>query len=116
MTMLMAKDKNDRLSKETPIFHVIKMLADIPKDLVDIFTPDGEDELVQLEVNIVKWLNKVLVREKVMKLQKHFDLPLRPNQSLRVVTIYSKISELKRRKRKFRNDGDSSSDKGSSAI
>lgn len=114
MTMLMAKDKNDRLSKETPpALHVVKMLANIPKDLVNLFTPDGEKSLAQFEVNIIKWLDRVSEREKVMRLQKHFDLPLRPNQSLRIATIYSKISELKRRQ-KFRNDD--SSDKGNSAA
>lgn len=104
-TMLMAKDKNDKLSKGTAAaFHVVKMLEDIPKDLKDLFLPVTEDDLAQLEMNIVKWLARVQERQKVMQLQKHYGLPLRPNQTLRDVTIRLKILELKR-KRKPKDSG-----------
>ncbi|KKL88914.1 hypothetical protein LCGC14_1919900, partial [marine sediment metagenome] len=100
----MAKDKNNKLLKMVATFHAVKMLEGIPKDLVDLFVPDGEDELLQLEINIIRWLARAQEREKTMKLQKHYGLPLRPNQSSRDVTIRLKILELKR-KRKFKDEG-----------
>lgn len=113
VTILMAKDKDGKYEAAT--FHAVKMLEGIPKDLVDLFTPDDEDGLVQLEINIVRWLVRVQERAKVMQLQKHYDLPLRPNQSLRDVTIRLKILELKK---KFSDNGGdySSLDKGSSGV
>ena len=105
VNMVMAKDKNNKYGAAA--LYVVKMLEGIPKDLVDLFTPDDEDGLVQLELNIVKWLARAQERVKVMQLQKHHGLPLRPNQSLRDVTIRLKILELKERKTKFSgNDGD----------
>lgn len=115
VTILMAKDKDDEYGAAA--FHVVKMLEGIPKDLVDLFTPDNEDGLIQLEINIVKWLAKVQERTKVMQLQKYYSLPLRPNQSLRDVTIRLKILELKKNQKFGGNDGDYlSSDKGSSGV
>lgn len=113
--ILMAKDKNDKLSdklsKEITALHVVKMLDGIPEDIADLFTPETEDELKQLELNIIQWLSRIQERQKVMQLQKRHGLPLRPNQSLRDVTIRLRILELKR-KRKPKDDGfDSSSDK-----
>ena len=114
--MIMAKDKNDELLKRMAKLHVVKMLEGIPKDLVDLFIPNNEDELIQLEINIVRWLARVQEREKTMKLQKHYDLPLRPNQSSRDVAIRLKILELKR-KRKFKDKGgEFSPDKDDNAI
>jgi hypothetical protein len=111
--------KNKDSGYGTVTFHVVKMLEGIPKDLVDLFTPNDEDGLVQLEINIVRWLARVQERAKVMQLQKHYDLPLRPNQSLRDVTIRLKILELKKNQ-KFKgndNDGDYlSSGRGSSGV
>lgn len=117
VTMLMAKDKdNKQVYKGSAAFHVVKMLEGIPKDLIDLFAPSNEDELAQLEINIVRWLARSQERAKVMQLQKRFDLPLRPNQSLRDVTIRLKILDLKR-KRKFNGDGDyPPSDKGTSGV
>jgi len=112
----MTKDKDNKY--KTSVFYVVKMLEDIPKDLVDLFTPDDEDGLVQLELNIIKWLARVQERTKVMQLQKHHSLLLRPNQSLRDVTIRLKILELKKRKTKF-SDNDRNHpplDEGSSDV
>lgn len=113
--ILMAKNKDDKYG--TAAFHVVKMLKGIPKDLVDLFTPNDDDGLVQLEMNIVKWLARVQERTKVIQLQKHYGLPLRPNQSLRDVTIRLKILELKQKKKFSDNGGDYPSlDKGSSGV
>lgn len=99
VTMLMAKDKNDKLSKGTvAAFHVVKMLEGIPEDLKDLFTPTTEEELAQLEINIVKWRARVQERQKVMQLQGRYGLPLRPNQTLRDVAIRLKILELKKKR------------------
>lgn len=94
----MAENKKDKLFKDKVAYHIVRMLEGIPEDLVDIFTPEGEDELAQFEINILKWLARVQERQKIMQLQKRHDLPLRPNQSLRDVTIYIKILELKKRR------------------
>ena len=106
VTMLMVKDKDNKLSERMASFHVIKMFEGIPKDLVDLFVPDGEDALTQLEINVVRWLARVQEREKIIKLQKCYGLSLRPNQSLRDVTIRLKILELIKRKQKFDADAD----------
>lgn len=118
VAMLMAKDKDDKLEyKGMAVFHVVRMLGGIPKDLVDLFTPNSKDELIQLEMNIVKWLARAQERAKVMQLQKFHGLLLRPNQSLRDVTICLKILELKK-KRKFKDNSGlyppSDNDKGNS--
>ena len=102
-TTLMAKDKYDSESA----LHVVQMLEGIPKDLLDIFTPSNEDELIQLEINIVKWLARLSDRTKVMQLQRRFGLPVMPNQSLRDVTIRINILELKKRRKN--DDGYSAS-------
>ncbi len=115
MTMLMAKDKNDKLFKGMGTFHAVKMLEGMPEDLVDLFMPNDEDELAQLEMNIVKWLARIKERAKVIQLQKHYGLPLRPNQSLRDVSIRLKILELKKN-RKFKNGDGFQPGKGNSGL
>ena len=100
----MSKDKDDKL--ETVAFHVVKMLEGIPKDLVDLFTPNSEETLAQLEINIIIWLARSKVRENIMQLQKQHDLPLRPNQSLRDVAIRIKISEAKKKQQFKDNNSD----------
>jgi len=110
--MRMAKeDTNDGKSAKFDMskaaLRVVKMLDGIPKDLVDLFTPNTDDELDQLEINVVRWWPRSQEREKVMRLQKRYDLPLKPNQSLRDVTIRIRILDLKKN-RKFKdkdNDG-----------
>ena len=111
----MTKDKFDHTKMAA--FHVVKMLKGIPEDLIDLFTPNNNDELTQLEINIVKWLTKVQDRAKVMTLQKRYGLPLRPNQSLRDVRIRLRILELKKNQ-KFKDNGEGYSplDKGSDGV
>jgi hypothetical protein len=101
----MAKDKNVKLFEGVGAFHVVKMLEGMPEDLVDLFMPNDEDALAQLEMNIIKWSTRIKERAKVMQLQKHYSLPLRPNQSMRDVSIRLKILELKKN-RKFKNGDD----------
>ena len=122
VAMLMSKDKDDKLKYGGTVataFYVVRMLEGIPKDLIDLFTPNDADELAQLEINIVKWQARVQERVKVIRLQKYHKLPLRPNQSLRDVTIRLKILELKKRRKFNNNDSYDSyppSDKGNSDL
>lgn len=98
-------DKNNKKGEDkhkAAVFYITKMLNGLPEDLVDMFTPQTADELHQLEVNIEKWLIESYEREKIMRLQQKYNLPLRPNQSLRDLMIRIKIVELK----KARQDGD----------
>ncbi len=100
--MLMPKNKDDKSRyKGRAAFYIVKMLEDIPEDLVSLFAPNDEDELIQLETNIIGWLAKSKERAKVVQLQKYHGLPFRPNQSLRDVKICVKIVELAK---KFRNN------------
>lgn len=78
-------------------FYVIRMLENIPKDLLYIFSPGNDDELLQFEINIIRWLKKSQDRVKIMRLQKQHNLPLRPNQSLRDVLIRINILTLNKR-------------------
>jgi hypothetical protein len=99
--MLMTKNKDDNKHEKMAAFHILKMFEGLPEELITIFVPDDKDALAQLEINIIQWLIKVKERERIMKLQKQYGLPLRPNQSLRDVTIRLKILELKKKKQKF---------------
>ncbi len=102
------KDKVDKFKHKGMVaFHVAKMLGDIPKDLLDLFTPNNVEGLIQLEINIVRWMSRSPERTKVMRLQKQNNLPLRPNQSLREVSICLKILQLKKIMRMFSNNNDS---------
>lgn len=107
--MVVDKQCNDKIPP-AEVFHVIKALEGIPEDLLDLFVPESKKELDQFEINIVRWLARVNEREKVIKFQKHYGLPLHPNQSLREVAIRIKILELKKKLKKYRSD-DSTSDK-----
>jgi len=105
---MLVNKRNDKIPL-AEAFHVIKALEGIPEDLLDLFVPKSEEGLDQFEINIVRWLSRVNEREKVIKFQKYYGLPLHPNQSLREVAIRIKILELKKLK-KYRSN-DSTSDK-----
>ena len=107
----MTDKKNKHLSKNMVAYHIIKMAEGIPDDLLDIFIPHDADGLVQLELNIVRWLARSADREKVIRLQRRENLPLRPNQSLRDVSIRLKILELKKKRNKFDKGNDFFPDK-----
>lgn len=80
-------------------YNVVKFLAWLPKSIKDIFTPKTEDELLTLEMNITRFISREREREKVITLQREFNLPLRPNQSLREVLIRIKILILQKKLR-----------------
>ena len=74
---------------------VQKMVEDIPEDLRDLFIPKTEDELLQLECQLVRLGKKEDIRTQVMRLQKKFNLPLRPNMSLKDVGVRIRIELLR---------------------
>ena len=91
--------------------YVQKMLQDIPKDLQSIFAPVTENGLVALEASLIKFGKAQKEREQVTALQKSFNLPFRPNMSLRETIIRVKIECLRRYRREkygnpFYNDSD----------
>jgi hypothetical protein len=91
---------SEKFSYERAVY-VLKMLEGIPKDIQDIFTPQTEDELLELESNMINFKSREKDREKVMQLQKQHGLPLRPNQILRTLMIRIRIQQLRK---KFKND------------
>ena len=84
------------LLKKAP--HVSKTLQDIPKDLRDIFTPETEEDIFVFEMNIIQFVKREKNREKVMLIQRQFDLPIRPNQDLEKLSILVRIFLLKQEK------------------
>jgi len=74
---------------------VQKMVKAIPEDLRDLFIPKTEDELIQLEYQLVRLGKKEDIRTQVMRLQRKFGLPLRPNMSLKDVGVRIRIELLR---------------------
>jgi hypothetical protein len=96
-------DDMKRALKSYP--NVLAMFDGIPKTLWDVFLPDTVDGLAQLEANVLAHNARAMDREKVISVQKLCGFPLRPNASLREVSVKARIQGLKRdrlRKRRFR--------------
>lgn len=84
--------------------YVLKMLEGVPDDIKDIFTPQTEDELLELELNTINFKSREKDREKVMQLQKQCGLPLHPNQTLRALMVRIRIQQLRKIKNDFSNN------------
>jgi len=100
--VVMKNQKNINKSEKRKLdfdvsFCVVKFLEKLPRSIRDLFTPKTEDELFELESRIIKFAVRQRERDKVMDLQKEFNLPLRPNQSLKEVLIKIKILSLKKK-------------------
>jgi len=78
-------------------YNVVRFLAGLPKDIKNIFTPKNENDLLILEMNLIKFSSREKEREKVINIQRDFGLPLRPNQSLREVLISIRVLTLKKK-------------------
>ncbi len=89
-------DKKVKFTHERTAY-VLRMLEGIPEDIKDIFIPHTEEELLELELNTSNFRAHERDREKVMQLQKQYNLPLRPNQTLRGVMIRIRIQQLHKR-------------------
>ena len=115
ISVLMMNTKDDNNCKcedksiEIPTFYVMNMIKDLPTDLLGIFVPLDKEGLIQLEMNIVRWVSREKEREKVVQLQRMHGLPFRPNQSLRDVIIRLKILDLKLRNEQYQDDADAPS-------
>lgn len=73
-------------------------LRDIPKDLLDLFIPKNNIEARALENAYNALQRREIVRYTVMDLQKKFNLPFNPNESLAHVKtrvmIKQKLNEM----------------------
>lgn len=99
-----SKKSTEKFTYERAVY-VLKMLEGIPEDIKKIFIPDGEDELLELELNTTNFRAREKEREKVMQLQKQYNLPLRPNQMLREVMIRIRIMQLRKSKDGYKDNG-----------
>jgi len=72
-------------------------LADIPKELWYIFLPVTEKESEQCGINIYMFDLRKKERDEVMSIQRKYNLPLRPNETMRQTLIKLNIKKLKRK-------------------
>lgn len=77
---------------------VLNALKDIPDDLKYIFTPVSIEDLVQFEENVLNFAKRIKERDEVMRIQRKYNLRIRPNMSMRRAVIFIKLAELKNRK------------------
>jgi hypothetical protein len=95
--------KNDEESFEKLTYeravHVLKMFDGLPEDIKEIFTPKTEDELIEFEFNVVNFRIREREREKVIQLQKQYNLPFHPNQTLRDVTVRIYIQQFREKQK-----------------
>lgn len=85
-------------SKKSAASSVLNALKGIPDDLKDIFVPKSSEELIQFEENVLKFAKRSKERDEVMRVQKKYGLPLRPNMSMRRTMTFIRLEELKKRK------------------
>ena len=75
------------------------LLKDVPEDLHDILGVDNVDDLYSLEKAYANLQKTEFIRNKVMHIQRKFELPLHPNLSIsRVSTLLRLKREINRRK------------------
>ncbi|KKL73914.1 hypothetical protein LCGC14_2070170 [marine sediment metagenome] len=87
--------------------YVLNEIKHIPMQLWNILCPRTFKGFTLYLKNIKKWREGLNNRIKIRNMQKKYNLPLRPNQSMRDVIISIRVVEL-RRKRKG-NDGNTRS-------
>lgn len=83
---------------EKALFHydnIQMMLEGVPEELWDIFLPEEEDDLPDMEFNIINFRRRANERDQVMALQELCDLPLRPNMSLREARQKARLQGLR---------------------
>ena len=86
------------LVKKSAAASVLNALKGIPEDLKYIFVPQGPEELLQFETNVLKFVKRAKDREEAMRIQKKYGLSLRPNMSVRYLMIFIRIAELRKRR------------------
>lgn len=83
--------------------NVVNFFKDIPRDLWDLFQPNGQKEFKLFETNLA-YMNYVeKKRNKVMELQRQYELKLRPNESYNRTMTLVRLKVWKA-KRKGSND------------
>lgn len=104
-----------------PYYNIRMMLDGIPRDIWRLLLPEREEKLALLESNILFFRRRAKEREQVMNIQKLCGFALRPNESLREVSIRARLAGLKKEQlRKRYNDrrrhGDDSDSDGETGI
>ena len=87
---------------------LVKFLSSLPEELWDDFCPRGKEALEQFEERLLAWQYKEALRDKIMLIQKQYDLPLHPNESYRWTMTSARIALKKKEKLKKiedKNDG-----------
>ena len=74
------------------------MIEDIPEQLWDVFLPESEGDLPDMEANVMAFKKRSNEREQAMALQKLCGLEFRPNEELNVTEAKVRIQGLKYRK------------------
>ena len=81
--------------------NVRNMLEGIPRQLWDIFIPNTVEEFKATDGNVKSFDKRKKEREKVLALQRLYDFPLRPNNTLNEVMAKIMIEKMKRHKRRM---------------
>lgn len=77
--------------------HLVKgMLETVPRDCAFLFIPGSIEELRSMEERAMRLKDIENRRNEVMFLQRKYDLPLRPNWSLRETKIRIRIAQRKK--------------------
>ena len=84
--------------RKSAVSSVLNALKGIPEDLKDIFTPKSSEELIQFEENVFKFAKRSKEREEVIRVQKKYGLPLRPNMPMWRTMTFIRLAELKKKK------------------
>ena len=102
MTELIEKQE-DTYIDDYPL--LIKFLASLPEDLWEMFCPTTKAEIEATERNLLNWRYKEALRDKIMNIQKEYNLPLHPNESYRWTMTSARIALKKREKiKKIKGD------------
>jgi len=88
--------------------NVKAMLEDIPQELWELFLPESEGDLPDMEANVMAFKARANEREQIMALQKLCGLEFRPNEELKTTEAKVRIQGIKQRKiyEQFRNRDD----------
>jgi len=102
----MSNTKNNKTTESFGKFHFIeRMFEGLPSDLWYIFMPTTEDGYYQLDTALIKLKAKQVERNQIMRIQKQFNLPFKPNMSMRETIIRVRILMLKKSKDFLQSEG-----------
>lgn len=84
------------------LLKVLEYIEKIPVSCLDLVVPFCEEDLRALEKSIKAIRTREKERNYVMEIQRHYKLPLRPNESLKETMIRVRLKLLKERVKKNR--------------